>query len=123
MTLALFPLVMLAVMLNASAQLLLKGGVLRLGHIDFSLNNLVSLGLQLGTNPFILLGLAFYVISVAVWIMVLSRVDVSIAYPMVSLGYVVNAIAAMYLFGEHVSIMRMTGIFVILTGVYMVARS
>lgn len=123
MTLALFPLIMLAVMLNAGAQLLLKAGVLRMGHFDFSFNNLFSIGIQLSSNPFILLGLSFYVISVAVWIMVLSRVDVSIAYPMVSLGYVVNAIAAMYLFGEHVSIMRMSGIFVILSGVYLVARS
>ena len=58
-----------------------------------------------------------------VWILALSRVEVSIAYPMLSLGYVVNAVAAYYLFGEDVNAMRMSGIFVIIVGVVLVARS
>jgi multidrug transporter EmrE-like cation transporter len=62
-------------------------------------------------------------VSVVVWIMALSRVEVSIAYPMLSLGYVVNAVAAHYLFGESVSALRAGGIFVIIVGVVMVARS
>jgi multidrug transporter EmrE-like cation transporter len=48
----------------------------------------------------IVAGLGCYVVSVGVWIVALSRADVSLAYPMLSLGYVVNAIAAWYLFGE-----------------------
>jgi multidrug transporter EmrE-like cation transporter len=50
-------------------------------------------------------------------------VDVSIAYPMLSLGYVVNAFAAWYLFGEVLSAQRLIGIGVILVGVVLVARS
>ena len=46
----------------------------------------------------------FYGVSLIVWILGLSRVPVSIAYPMLSLGYVVNAIAAHYLFGEAVTV-------------------
>jgi drug/metabolite transporter (DMT)-like permease len=68
-------------------------------------------------------GIACYVISVFVWILGLSRVPVSIAYPMLSLGYVVNAIAAHYLFGEAVSAQRWLGIGFIIVGVYVVARS
>jgi multidrug transporter EmrE-like cation transporter len=45
------------------------------------------------------------------------------AYPMLSIGYVVNAIAAWYLFGEYISVQRMAGIAIIIVGVYLVARS
>jgi len=54
---------------------------------------------------------------------VLARVEVSIAYPLLSIGYVVNAVAAWYLFGEAVTPMRLIGIGVIIVGVYLVARS
>jgi multidrug transporter EmrE-like cation transporter len=63
------------------------------------------------------------VVSVVVWIMALSRVEVSIAYPMLSVGYVVNAAAAWYLFGEQVTVMRLAGIGIIILGVFIVARS
>jgi multidrug transporter EmrE-like cation transporter len=68
-------------------------------------------------------GLGCYVISVLIWIMALSRVEVSIAYPMLSIGYVVNALAAWYLFGEAVTAQRMVGIGTIIVGVFLVARS
>jgi multidrug transporter EmrE-like cation transporter len=57
-----------------------------------------------------------------VWIVGLSRVDVSIAYPMLSLGYVVNAFAAWYLFGEILSLQRLVGIGIILIGVVVLTR-
>ena len=60
--------------------------------------------------------------SVGVWIIGLSRVDVSVAYPMLSLGYVVNAFAAWYLFGEVLSMQRLIGIGIILIGVAILAR-
>jgi multidrug transporter EmrE-like cation transporter len=58
-----------------------------------------------------------------VWILALSRVEVSIAYPMLSIGYVVNAIAAWMLFGEDLNMARVAGIGVIIVGVWLVARS
>jgi len=123
MKLIILPWLLLGVFLNAGAQLLLKAGAQRISDMSFSLANFIPISMQLATNPFIILGIICYVISVIIWIGVLSRVDVSVAYPMISLGYVVNAIAAYYLFGEALSAMRMSGIFIILIGVYMVARS
>lgn len=123
MKLSVFLLLMLGVLLNASAQLLLKMGMTRIGEFEFQLSNVVPIGLQIASNIPIMLGIAAYVISVFVWMLVLSRVDVSMAYPMVSLGYVVNAIAAFYLFAEPLSALRVGGIFIILMGVFMVARS
>jgi multidrug transporter EmrE-like cation transporter len=112
MTLFSFSFILVGVLLNATAQLLLKAGT-----------NAQPLGVGLAIEPHILGGLACYVVSVVVWVVALSKVPVSIAYPMLSIGYVVNAIAAYYLLGESVSPMRMAGIGVIIVGVFIVARS
>lgn len=122
MTLISFLLVLAGVLLNAAAQLLLKAGVSRVGVIHLQLNTIVAAGWKLAFEPHILGGLACYVVSVVVWILALSRVPVSIAYPMLSLGYVVTAVAAWLIFGETLGAMRITGIAVIIVGVYLVAR-
>ena len=118
-----FSLLMTGVLLNAGAQLLLKAGTNAVGVFAFSSDNLVPVGWKLATEPHIVGGLGCYVLSVIVWIMALSRVEVSIAYPMLSIGYVVNALAAWYLFGEAVTLTRLAGIGIIIVGVYIVARS
>jgi multidrug transporter EmrE-like cation transporter len=118
-----FSLVLLGVLLNAAAQLLLKAGTNAIGHFEFSGANLLPIGWKIATQPHIVTGLGCYVVSVAVWIMALSRVEVSIAYPMLSIGYVVNAVAAYFLFGEAVGAQRLAGIGIIIVGVYVVARS
>ncbi|HUW51789.1 MAG TPA: SMR family transporter [Sulfuricella sp.] len=123
MNLLSFTLILTGVLLNAAAQLLLKAGTNAVGHFAFSRGNILPVGWQLATEPHIMGGLSFYVISVVVWIMALSRVEVSIAYPMLSIGYVVNALAAWWLFGEAVSITRLAGIGIIIIGVYVVSRS
>ena len=115
--------ILAGVALNATAQLLLKAGTNAVGHFDFTMANIIPIGWRIATQPPIVGGLACYVLSVVVWIVGLSRVDVSIAYPMLSLGYVVNAFAAWYLFGEVLSAQRLIGIGVILVGVFLVARS
>lgn len=118
-----FSLVMTGVLLNAAAQLLLKAGTNAIGAFEFSAGNVVPVGWKVATQPFILTGIGCYVVSVAVWILALSRVEVSIAYPMLSIGYIVNAIAAWYLFGEAVTATRLAGIAIIVFGVFIVARS
>jgi multidrug transporter EmrE-like cation transporter len=111
------------VMLNAGAQLLLKAGVTSVGHFEFTRANILPIGIKLATQLPIVGGLACYVVSVGVWIVGLSRVEVSVAYPMLSLGYVVNAFAAWYLFGEGLSMQKLVGIAIILVGVVVLARS
>jgi multidrug transporter EmrE-like cation transporter len=114
---------MLGVLLNAAAQLLLKAGATRVGEFAFSLDNLVPIGTRLASSPPILAGLACYVVSVVVWILALSRVPVSVAYPMLSVGYVVPAFAAWWLFGESLGVQKLVGIGFIVVGVILVARS
>jgi multidrug transporter EmrE-like cation transporter len=118
-----FSLILAGVLLNAAAQLLLKAGTNAVGHFEFAAGNIVPVGLRLALEPSILGGVACYVVSLVVWIMALSRVEVSIAYPMLSIGYVINAVAAWYLFGESLTALRLTGIGFIVVGVFLVARS
>ena len=118
-----FSLLMTGVLLNAGAQLLLKAGTNRIGTFEFSLANLVPVGASIASSPHILAGLACYVVSVFVWILALSRVPVSIAYPMLSVGYIVNALAAWMLFGESLTAQKLVGIGFIIVGVFLVARS
>jgi multidrug transporter EmrE-like cation transporter len=117
------PLIMLGVLLNAAAQLFLKEGMRRIGHFEFIWANALPIALQVAGNVFVLGGLLCYVISVAVWLLVLSRVEVSFAYPLLSVGYIVNAVAGYYLFQENLSFMRISGILVICVGVFLVTKS
>jgi len=116
-------LLLVCVALNTVAQILLKAGVTTLGAIDFGLGQLWRTLWTLFFEWHIFAGLVCYVASVVVWLAVLSRTEVSVAYPMSSLGYVATAVAAWYLFSEPMTPTRVTGIFVIVLGVFLVARS
>ena len=118
-----FSFLMLGVLLNATAQLLLKAGTNRVGEFAFTWANVIPIGTKLALNPPILAGLGCYVVSVVVWILGLSRVPVSVAYPMLSVGYILNALAAWMLFGESLTAQKLVGIGFIIVGVYLVARS
>jgi multidrug transporter EmrE-like cation transporter len=116
-------LVLTGVLLNAVAQLLLKAGAGSLAGVELRASNAMIIAGRLLLNIPILAGLACYALSVVVWILALARVEVSVAYPMLSIGYVVNALAAWWLFGENLSGARLAGIGVILLGVWLVART
>ncbi len=117
------PLILTGVLLNAAAQLLLKQGMRVIGHFDFKAANIVDISFKTATSPFILGGLLCYVISVVVWLLVLSRVEVSFAYPLLSVGYIVTALAGFFFFQENVNLTRWLGIFVICGGVWLITRT
>lgn len=123
MTATALALLLTGVLLNAGAQLLLKAGTNTLGVITLTRDNLIGTVWSMATQGHFILGVACYVISLFVWILGLSRVPVSIAYPLLSVGYIVNAIAAHYLLGEAVTLQRWFGIGFIVIGVWLVARS
>jgi multidrug transporter EmrE-like cation transporter len=123
MTLSTFLYILTGVLLNAGAQLLLKAGVQPLGAITIESTTLLPTMLRVLTQWPIIAGLGCYVLSVGVWIVGLSRAEVSQAYPILSLGYVVNAVAAWWLFGEALGPMRWAGLLLILGGVLLISRS
>ena len=123
MTPVAFALVLTGVMLNAAAQLLIKAGADTAGQFTFTAGHIVRAGLHFAMQWQILAGLACYAVSVVVWILALTRVQVSIAYPMLSLGYVVTAFAAWGLFGESLNAQKLLGIGIIIAGVVLLART
>jgi drug/metabolite transporter (DMT)-like permease len=118
-----FFIVMSGVFLNALAQLLLKSGTNSLGVLFPDGVPYTKEFIRISFEPYIVAGLFCYVLSVALWIAALSKAPVSVAYPMLSIGYIVNAIAAHYLLGENLTIQKLIGIVVIVVGVYFVAKS
>jgi multidrug transporter EmrE-like cation transporter len=124
MNLSTFAFIISGVLLNAVAQVLLKAGTNALGGaIHLTMSNAFETFVRVATQLPILGGLACYALSLVVWIMGLSRTDVSIAYPMLSLGYVVAAVGAWVFLGESIPPQRLLGIAVILIGVVVLARS
>ena len=124
MNLSTFSFLITGVLLNAAAQLLLKAGTNAMGGaIHVTRENWFATGLKVATQWPIMAGMACYAISLVVWIIALSRTDVTIAYPMLSLGYVIGAIGAWLFLGEVISLQRLVAIGVIMFGVALLARS
>lgn len=103
-------LLIVSVTLSACAQLLLKAGV---SHRALALS-------QLMTSPWLIGGIAAYFASAVVWLAVLSKVDVSQAYPCVALAFVLTVLGGHFFLGEPVSLYRMIGLALILSGVVMI---
>ena len=117
-------LILASVLVGVLGQLFLKAGVAKLGTIGGeALSNLPHLVGTVATTPQILIGLAFYGLGAAMWIVVLSRVDLSLAYPMLGLGYVIVLLTSWLVFGEAVTPLRWAGTLMIVAGVVLVARS
>ena len=123
MNITTFGFIFTGICLNAVAQLLLKAGTNAVGAIHLTSENWFATGIKLATQVPIIGGLSCYVLSVVVWIIGLSRVDVTIAYPLLSLGYIINAIGAWYFLGEAVSLQRIVAITIIIIGVALLTRS
>jgi len=118
MNLLTLTLIFVCIILNVGAQIALKQGA----FLDIENLNLANF-IKLFSSQWIIAGGIAYVVSVFVWLLVLHRTEVSKAYPLSSIGYILNAIAAYYLLGEQVTVLRILGIVVILIGVFIVTRS
>jgi len=125
MSLANFLIVLLSVVMSTFAQLLLKAGANRIRDHVVIRTDTESIFTQLFTyfNIYIFIGLVIYVVSAATWIWVLTRVDVSIAYPFISLGFIMTLVCGVAIFGESLSIGKVIGTSLIILGCVFVAKS
>lgn len=123
MGLILWLLMLINIFCATIAQLFFKFGMNSIGHFEFTTGSFMPIVVRVILSPWIVLGLFSYVIGLAVWLMVLSRAEVSVAYPITSLGYILSAIAGYYLFNENLTLTRIIGIVVIMFGVYLVSRN
>ena len=121
MKLADFAILFAGVLLNALAQLGLKAATQATGPLSAS--GVWRRGLELLAVPSLWYAIAAYGLSLIVWLVGLSRVPVTQAYPLLSLGYVINIGLAWWLLGEVPNLQRVAGIGVIVLGVVLVARS
>lgn len=112
-------LIIFQVFINTVAQLLLKKGV---GLVSFDLS-LVNLLWAFATNIYICAGVSIFVLSLLLWLYLLSQFELSFLYPFGSLAYALAALGGWMFFAEHISFSRILGIFLILVGVCFVAKS
>jgi len=123
MSLQTLALILMSVLTSAAAQVLLKAGVSGArGGVEAGTNLPMAL-LDFLTRPAVLAGLALYGVGAVLWLGALSRTELSKAYPFVSLGFVLTALAGSLLFGEAVGLVRASGIALIVAGVVFVAWS
>lgn len=109
-----------SILLGAVGQVLMKLGTSRVSLIDAE--GLIRKLLQLFLQPYIAGGLLCYGVSAVLWIFAISRMQLSQAYPMVALGYVIVFILSVMLFKEDVSVHKIGGLILIVSGVVVLAR-
>lgn len=121
--LALFP---VGLLIGLAGQLLLKKGMIHIGEVTLfskGLNNLFKTVWQMFTNKMVLAGVFLFSCSTLLWMVILSGLELSYIYPMVSLNYVLTAIGSKMLFKEKITKMRWLSIAVIIIGVVFVSSS
>lgn len=121
MNAATFALVLFSVSLNAMAQIVLRKAMT--GPPLPPASDVMALSFALAGNVWLWAGMLCYAASIGLWLVVLSRVEVSAAYPMLSIGYVIAAVMGYFFLGENVGIERIAGIALIGAGVMLVART
>ena len=115
--------ILLSTLLGVAGQMLLKHGMTRMGEQSLSVGGLAGIGLRMSTSPWVILGLMVYVSGTFFWLIALSRVELSFAYPFASLSYVLILASAWALLGETVSLFRLAGVVTICLGVLIVSQS
>jgi len=107
-----------SIFLGAGGQILLKYGVNQMGEIDLSRTGIIFTILNIFTNLFVISGICFFVASMILWIKVISTMELSRAYPSVSLSYIIVFLFSIAVFDESVTAGKMTGMILVIAGVY-----
>lgn len=114
-------LILSSVLLNCLAQLLIKKGMIQVGEI--SIIQFTDNFIKIVTNIWLWFAIVSLGLSLLLWVIVLSKVDVSYAYPFTSLGFVFLLILGKLCFNETISLLKITGIIVIIIGVLIISKA
>ncbi|MFH1459854.1 MAG: EamA family transporter [Candidatus Omnitrophota bacterium] len=112
-----------AITLASVGQVLLKKGMVVVGVFNVSDESMITYFLKAFTNIYIIIGFLSFAASTLVWLLVLSKLPLSLAYPCVALGYIIVTILSKVFFNEVITFMRWLGIVVICIGVFLISRS
>ena len=115
-------LVLLSVVLVDIAQLLLKYGMTQIGSLDFS-SGIFPVFVHIFSNVYVILGVLLFVSSSVGWLVALSKMPLSLGYPILSIGYVIVSVLSWIFFGESLSFLRIIGLAVIVGGVFLLSRT
>ena len=115
-------LILLSVTAGMAGQTAIKLGVSKPGVAETATGVFAIVSLILH-SPLVILGLVFYAVGALAWIAVLSRLDLSVAYPFLALNFVLVTLVARFFLGESVPPLRWLGILVIIGGILLVAKS
>ena len=116
-----FILLFFNVLLTVIGQILFKHGMNTVGRVN-SVRDVFGKLTQAFLNPYVLSGIAIYGFTTLVWLVILSRVKLSIAYPLLSSGYVLSILFSWLFFKESIPKIRIIGAVIICIGVYLVAQ-
>jgi multidrug transporter EmrE-like cation transporter len=111
------------ILLGLGGQTLLKLAIVRSGGMSILEIGIGGLLRKFMEVPYIALGFALYGVSAILWLQVLSKLDISVAFPLVSLTYVATLFVGRFLFDEPVNFSRIFGVMLICSGVFFVIRS
>ena len=112
--------ILVSIVLGAAGQILLKQGMNNMGQLTISANDVLGLIWRIATNPYVVIGLAIYMGGTFFWLVALSRVELSFAYPFASLSYVAMLVASWFLFRENLTPLRLLGTAIVFVGVYLI---
>jgi drug/metabolite transporter (DMT)-like permease len=115
-----FALLVIAMCLTVTGELLLKNGMNQHGELNVSAATFLSTAVRIFTNPFILGGFALVFSGALFWLAVISRWPLSLAYPLLSISYILGIIASALFLKEQVSLLQVLGVLVIVVGVSMI---
>ena len=116
-------LIFISVGLAVSGQLFMKAGMSNYQIGEINLQNSIPQFLKIMFRPFVFTGFVFFLVSSFFWLLALSKVPLSFAYPMVSISYVLILFFSWLVFKEQVGPIRWLGAAVIIFGVYLISRS
>ncbi len=118
-----FLLLLIAIAMSNIGELLLKAGMNRVGVLHLSPGQFIPTLVRAFMDPYVFGGFALIFGGSIFWLAVISRVQLSWAYPMLSLGYVFVVLLSWWFLNEAITPLRLLGVFVIVAGVFLVSRS
>jgi len=123
MTWTIFFLIVLNDGVDTLAHLIMKKGLLATGINSVDLGNIAEFAFRNASSSLVWMGVLVYTLSFFIWIVILQKIDLSIAMPAGSISYIFVPLAAMFFLHEHIGLARWVGIFCIIGGIHFVTQS
>lgn len=122
-TLKIIALIVAKDIIESFADLFFKNGTNATGINNVMLVNLLEFSSRLISSPWLWLGILLYMVNFFLWITILSRIDLSVAFPIASLPYIIVPLLAIFFLHENVNLLRWVGIFIIIAGIVLISKT